>query len=153
MRYKYKSLLILSLLLSAFPVISFSQDCFEYHIEHCRWAPENEFQMSRQSRSAELEPGENIEFSIVVYENEEYYISVNGHRKLGDIRLRIYEDDEERYLLYDNKEYRYEKFFYFKATNTRNLILEISSEEDKDEIKYCLGVLIEYIENPSVNRR
>lgn len=152
MRYSYKFLLILLLLLGALPIISFSQDCFEYHIENCRWAPENEFQMSRQSRSSEFAPGEKIEFSIVVYEGEEYYISVNGHRKLGDIRLRIYEDDEERYLLYDNKEYRYEKFFYFKVTNTRNLILEISSEENKDDKKYCLGVLIEYIENPSADR-
>lgn len=72
MRYSYKLLLMLLLLLGALPVISFSQDCFEYHIENCRWAPENEFQMSRQSRSLEFAPEEKIEFSIVVYEGEEY---------------------------------------------------------------------------------
>jgi hypothetical protein len=87
-------------------------------------------------------------FSIVVYGGEEYYISVDGHRKLGDIRLRILESGDEEAVLYDNVDYKYEDFFYFKIERTRKLIVEISAEKPDDpeeaEKKYCLGVLIEF---------
>jgi hypothetical protein len=88
------------------------------------------------------------EFSIIVYGGEEYYISVDGHRKLGDIRLRVFEKDDKNALLYDNSEFNYEEFFYFKNSETRNLIVEVKAEEAEDPEeaaeKYCLGVLIEF---------
>jgi hypothetical protein len=86
------------------------------------------------------------EFSIVVYGGEEYYISVDGHRKLGDIRLRIYEDDATRTQLYDNAEFKFEEYFYFKVSRTRKLLIEISTEasDKKKQEKYCLGVLVEF---------
>jgi NurA-like 5'-3' nuclease len=97
------------------------------------------------------------EFSIVVYGGEEYYISVDGHRKLGDIGVKIYEDDKNRTQLYSNAEFNYEQFFYFKISRTRKLIIEISTEEpengQKSDEKYCLGVLIEFRDNKSSQDR
>ena len=138
--------LIISLLLFV-PLFLNGQNCTNYHIDHCRWA-DRTFLYSRQSRSAIFTEGMTSSFSIVVYGGEEYYISVDGHRKLGDIRLRIFEDDEQKTMLYDNAEFRYEQFFYFKISRTRKLIIEVSSEEPKSEKtkddKYCLGVLLEF---------
>lgn len=145
MNNKFKYLVTLILLL--FPVFLYGQNCNNYHISHCRWA-DRTFIYSRQSRSALFTPGMKSEFSIVVYGGEEYYISVDGHRKLGDIGVKIYEDDKNRTRLYSNAEFNYEQFFYFKISRTRKLIIEISTEEPESgqstDEKYCLGVLIEF---------
>jgi len=129
------------------PIFAFSQNCTNYHIDHCRWA-DRTFLYSRQSKSALFKKGMSSEFSIVVYGGEEYYISVDGHRKLGDIRLRIFEDDPQKTQLYDNSEFKYEEYFFFKVSRTRKLIVEVSTEEpEKDknpDEKYCVGVLIEF---------
>ena len=125
----------------------FSQDCTEYHIDHCRWA-DRSFLYSRQSKSAAFTPGMKSEFNIVVYDGEEYYISVAGHKKLGDIRLRLIEDDKDKIVLYDNQHFNYEDYFYFKNSLTKKLIVQIISEvsdEDKsNDERYCIGVLIEF---------
>jgi hypothetical protein len=88
------------------------------------------------------------EFRIVVYKGEEYYISVDGHRKLNDIRLKIYDNNENKTLLYDNEDFNYETYFFFKNTHTRDLIVELSTTEASDpeeaRNKYCVGVLIEF---------
>ena len=134
------------LMLSA---VSYGQNCNNYHIDNCRWA-DRTFLYSRQSKSAVFTPGMRSEFKIVVYGGEEYYMSIDGHRKLGDIRLRVYEDNEKKTLLYDNAEFEYEEYFFFKNTKTRDLIVEVTSEEADDpkeaKEKYCLGVLIEFKE-------
>ena len=92
--------------------------------------------------------GMTSEFSITVYSGEEYYVSIKGDRKLGDIRVRIKEDNEEKSLLYDNADYDYEDFLFFKNENTRNLILQVSSEAEgkfsNSSDRYCVGVLIEF---------
>lgn len=143
MRYVMKYLFLLVFLTT--PLFVQGQNCTNYHIDHCRWA-DRSFLYSRQSRSALFTAGMTSEFSIVVYGGEEYYISVDGHRKLGDIRLRIYEDDATRTQLYDNAEFKFEEYFYFKVSRTRKLIIEISTEpnEKQKQEKYCLGVLVEF---------
>ena len=129
------------------PLFSGAQECVNYHIDHCRWA-DRTFLYSRQSRSAYFTPGMKSEFRIIVYGGEEYYISVDGHRKLGDIRVRVFEENDNRTLLYDNAEFRYEAYFYFKNSRTRDLLVEVTTEEPDDpaegQERYCLGVLIEF---------
>ena len=145
MKDKFKYLIFI--LLFFLPIFAFSQNCTNYHIDHCRWA-DRTFLYSRQSKSALFKKGMSSEFSIVVYGGEEYYISVDGHRKLGDIRLQIFEDDAQKTQLYDNSEFKYEKYFFFKVSRTRKLIVEVSTrepEKDKNpDEKYCVGVLIEF---------
>ena len=82
-----------------FAGVSYSQNCNNYHINNCRWA-DISFLYSRQSKSAVFTPGMRSEFMIVVYGGEEYYMSVDSHRKLGDIRLRVYEDNKSKKPLY-----------------------------------------------------
>lgn len=153
MKYYSRYILIILFLIQA--LYSFGQNCTEYHIDHCRWA-DRSFLYSRQSKSAAFKPGMKSEFSIVVYGGEEYYLSVDGHKKLGNIRIRLIEDNTEQTILYDNAQFKYENFFYFKNSLTKNLIVEITSEVEDDEITddiYCIGVLIEFRSNTLENRK
>lgn len=129
---------------------AYAQNCLQYHVENCRWA-DRTYLYSRQSRSAGFKPGMSSEFKIVVYAGEEYYISISGHRKLGDIQMRLKEDDELKTILYDNADFKFETYFYFKNSTSRNLIIEISTplpdDPDENEKVYCLGVLIEFRKN------
>ena len=80
--------IIFTLFITISSIISYGQNCSEYHINKCRWADES-FLYSRQSKSAMFVAGMTSEFSITVYSGEEYYVSIKGDRKLGDIRVRI----------------------------------------------------------------
>lgn len=132
------------------------QDCTNYHIENCRWANRS-FLYSRQSQSALFKPGMRSEFRIIVYGGEEYYLSVDGHGKLGDIRVRIFEDEKKEQALYDNAEFNYEKYFYFKNSRTRDLVVEVTSKNtdsgSSSNQRYCLGVLIEFRETEAREKR
>lgn len=128
-------------------LLTYSQNCSNYHIEECQWADES-FLYSRQSKSALYVQGMTSEFSITVYGGEEYYVSISGDKKLGKIKIRVKEDNKDKTILYDNSNYKYESYFYFKNGNSRNLIIEISSVGEKKFSKsldrYCLGVLVEF---------
>lgn len=128
-------------------ISAYGQDCSEYHIKKCRWADES-FLYSRQSKSALFTPGMTSEFVITAYGGEEYYVSVKGDRKLGKIRIRVKQDNENKTVLYNNAHYEYEDYFFFKNENTRNLILEVSSEAQAkfadSSNRYCAGVLIQF---------
>jgi hypothetical protein len=130
----------------SFSFMAIGQDCVNFHSENCRWA-DNTFLYSRQSKSALFTPGMSSEFVITIYE-EEYYIAVAGDKKLGKIRIRVKEDNAEKTLLYDNSNYKYEAFFYFKNEQTKNLIIEVSSmarkKFDSSSERNCIGVLIEF---------
>lgn len=135
-----------AILFSISASVSYGQNCSEYHMDKCRWADES-FLYSRQSRSAVYTKGMTSEFSITVYGGEEYYVSVKGDKKLGDIRIRVKEDNADKTVLYDNSNYKYEDYFFFKNENTRNLIIEVSSTAENkfsDSSRFCLGVLIEF---------
>jgi len=140
----YKIVFLISFTLFSF--VAISQDCTNYHSEKCKWADDS-FLYSRQSKSALFTPGMSSEFVITVYD-EEYFISIKGDKNLGKIRIRVKEDNEEKTVLYDNSIYKYEDFFYFLNENTRNLIIEVSSEANKNfsssADRNCLGVLIEF---------
>ena len=140
------------LIFSLSSLIANGQSCSDYHNKNCRWAEES-YLYNTQSRSALFVQGMTSEFAFTVYGNEEYYISACGDKKLGNIKIRVKEDNKKKTVLFDNSNYRYESYFYFKNENTRNLILEISSSGEKKFSKsldrYCLGVLIENKNNTS----
>ena len=136
-----------ALVFSISSFLTYGQNCSNYHIEECRWSGES-FLYSRQSKSAVFIQGMTLKFSITVHGGEEYYVSVHGDKKLGKIKIRVKEDNKEKTVLYDNSDYKYESYFYFKNENTRNLIIEISSVGEKKFSKsldrYCLGILVEF---------
>jgi len=154
MNFLHKSLLLF--LLSLFAFQANGQVCTNYHIDNCRWA-DNSFFYSRQSRSALFSNGITSKFKIIVYSNEEYYISIAGHKKLGNINITVYEDNDKKTELYDNSNFKYEESFYFENKKTRQLIIEVTSEKDENakntNKKYCLGVLIEFRKMQNAKRK
>lgn len=84
---------------------------------------------------------------MVAYGGEDYYVAVCAHRKFGDIRFRILEDNEKRNLIYDNAKDNYQESITFTNTITRNLIIEVGVPEGDGRNlsdRRCVGVVIEY---------
>ena len=141
-----KIILILFATIFFIPVVSFSQDCTDYHQYHCLYA-DYTFFYSRQSKSALFKPGQSSELKIVAYTGEDYYIAVCAHRKFGNIRFRLLEDNDSRKVIYDNASDNYAGSLTFSNEVTRNMILEVSVPEgdNKDSNdRRCVGVVIEF---------
>ena len=138
-------IVLLAALLSI-PVISRAQDCTDYHQFHCLFA-DYTFFYSRQSKSALFKPGQTSELKIIAYSGEDYYVSVCGHRKLGNIQFRILEDNPAKKVIYDNAMDEYSESVIFSNDVTRNLIIEVSVPEvegrDAND-RRCVGVVIQF---------
>ena len=126
--------------------ITFSQDCTDYHEFNCTFADWTYF-YSRQSKSALFKKGQTSELRYIAYGGEEYFISVCTHRKFAPIHFKIYEDNEEKDLLYDNSMDDFINTVTFANNRTRKLIIEVHVSEDAqasaDDMK-CVGVLIQF---------
>jgi hypothetical protein len=122
-----------------------AQKCTDFHLAFCP-IPDFSFYYDQQSTSIALGVGESAEVKIIVYENTDYYISVCKHRKFNTAGLKIFEDTEEREVLFDNSTNAYIDSVKFHNKATRKLILEVSIPEDKndrsDDKKRCAGVMI-----------
>jgi hypothetical protein len=125
---------------------SFAQDCTDYHQYHCIYA-DYTFFYSRQSKSALFRRGQTSELKIVAYSGEDYYVSVCAHRKFGNLRLKILEDNANKTLIYDNADNDYNESIIFSNEVTRNLIIQVSvPEADVKDIndRRCVGVVIQF---------
>ncbi len=123
----------------------YSQDCTGYHQYHCTYA-DYSFFYSRQSKSALFKRGQTSEMKIIVYGGEDYYVSVCAHRKFGDIRFRLLEDNEARTVIYDNSKDDFSNSIIFSNETTRNLIIEVSVPPGKqtETDRRCVGVILQF---------
>jgi len=131
---------------SPIPLISLTQDCTDYHQYHCLYA-DYTFFYSKQSKSALFRQGQISELRVIAYSGEDYYVSVCAHRKFGDIRFRIIEDNTERRIIYDNSTDNYSESVIFTNEITRNLIIEVSVPEGDNKTsndRRCVGVVIQF---------
>lgn len=138
--------LILFSFLFLVPAGMFSQDCTDYHQYHCIYA-DYTFFYSRQSKSSLFKAGQSTELKIVAYSGEDYYIAICAHRKFGNVRFRIIEDNASRKVFYDNASDNYSESITFSNDITRNLIIEVNVPEGdpKDaNDRRCVGVVIEF---------
>ena len=144
MKAYYYLLILLFLCLK--PALSVAQDCTDYHQYHCLYA-DYTFFYSKQSKSALFRQGQVSELKIIAYSGEDYYISVCAHRKFGNIRFRILEDNAERRVIYDNADNDYNESITFSNEVTRNLIVEVSVPEgdsSSSSERRCVGVVIQF---------
>ncbi len=128
------------------PAFSSAQDCTDYHQYHCLYA-DYTFFYSKQSKSALFRQGQVSELKIIAYSGEDYYIAVCAHRKFGDIRFRIIEDNAGRRVIYDNANNDYNESVTFSNEVTRNLIIEVSVPEGDSQSsndRRCVGVVIQF---------
>jgi hypothetical protein len=138
--------ILIPVLSAIITICSIAQDCTGYHQFHCLYG-DYTFFYSRQSKSTLFKRGQTSEFKIIAYGEEDYYISVCAHRKFGDLRFRIIEDNEDSTLIYDNAEHEYKSDIIFTNKSTRNLIIEISvppgNEREMNE-RRCVGLVVEF---------
>lgn len=133
--------------------IAQAQKCLHYHENNCD-IPDYTYYYNGQSKSALFKRGQTSELKVVVFEGEEYYISVCGDKKLGQIRFRILEDNELHRVLYDNSQHGFTDNMTFTNTASRKIVIEVSippvevrpnSKEKVDaNATYCAGVLIAF---------
>jgi hypothetical protein len=141
-----KIIIVLITTFFSLPVISLAQDCTGYHQYHCLYA-DYTFFYSRQSKSALFKPGQTSELKIIAYNGEDYYVAICAHRKFGNIRFRILEDNENRKVIYDNAQDNYNESITFSNEVTRNLILEVSvpeGESGAENDRRCVGIVIQF---------
>ena len=123
-----------------------AQDCTDYHEFNCTFADWTYF-YSRQSKSALFKKGQTSELRLIAYGKEDYFISVCTHRKFAPIHFKIFEDNEDKDLLYDNSSEAFINTVNFSNNRTRKLIIEVTVPNtvaaDADD-KKCVGVLIQF---------
>ena len=123
------------------------QDCFYYHEYFCKF-PNSTYFYSGQSRSALFAFGMTSEFKIVTFGGEDYHISICYERKFKNVRMRLIEDNTDKTVLYDNKDFTYQSTMTFTNNVARKLIIEISVPEDvsgkEGQDLHCVGVLIHF---------
>ena len=124
-----------------------AQDCFYYHEYFCKF-PNSSYFYSGQSRSALFAYGMTSEFKLVTFGGEDYNISICYERKFKYVHLRLIEDNADKTVLYDNKDFNYQAIMNFTNNVARKLIVEISIPEDETgkeaQSLHCVGVLIHF---------
>src|SRR5690606_4866660 len=77
-----------------------AQSCRGYE-KRCDSAPKH-FEASSLSRSITMRKARKTVINQTFYGNREYFISVCGKKRLGNIHFRLIADDESQTVLYDN---------------------------------------------------
>jgi hypothetical protein len=142
------------IILIIFFVVSFyfqayGQRCVNYHEKFCE-IPDFTYYYNGQSKSGLFAKGQTSELKIVVFEGEDYFVSVCGEKKLGELRFRVLEDNNLKRVLFDNSQHGFVKTMTFTNTVTRKVVIEVTIPEGTDDKidtpgeKHCAGVLIAF---------
>ncbi|GAO28893.1 hypothetical protein [Geofilum rubicundum] len=82
------------------------------------------------------------------YGNREYFISVCGKKRLGNIHFRLIADDESQTVLYDNAIENFQETQLFVIQNTMKVKIELSAPHYfDDQNSECAGVQVHYNRN------
>ena len=74
------------------PAISFGQYCNYFHTKYCLPSEDEMFKLNGQSKSALFAKGQTSELNIIVYNGQDYRISLCMDENLGSqIKFKIYE--------------------------------------------------------------
>ena len=104
---KFISKIVVVVLVTISPVISFGQYCNHFHKKYCNPSENDYFKLNGQSKSALFAKGQTSELNIIVYKGQDYRISMCMDENLGtQIQFKIYE----------TKKVKVEKVFETKTT-------------------------------------
>ncbi len=129
---------IISLLLTSITQNTFSQKCagFEKQIQ----ISSDKVLKKSLSKSFAIKEKEVIAINHIFYENNEYFISVKGSKKLGKIRIKLL--DENKKVLFDNSLANFKTSQNFIIEKTMPIRIELSAP-DYSSIHYeCLGIKV-----------
>ncbi|MFQ3579777.1 MAG: hypothetical protein SNJ71_06530, partial [Bacteroidales bacterium] len=113
------------------------------------------------SRSGLLLKGQSDSFRFQIFQGKDYRITICNEEMLGNtINFQIRDFDSDA-LLYDNKDYNYEKVFEFTCLTSRTVKIVVMIPSDNNTITTssiginpkptqmgCVGVLIESMVTP-----
>ncbi len=139
--------------------------CFGYQRDSCRTSNNMFYKVHEESRSALFLKGQTSSTRFTIYNGRDYRISLCWDPILGgQIKFKLI-DDQSQNILYDNSTDQYSSDFEFTATQTRDILIEITipgqsaslealTNEDiifvrKDMELGCVGVLIEHMITPT----
>jgi len=153
---------LLACLMGLFPFLGFSQDCVDFHKTNCK-PPEStsSYSYDPASRSGLLMKGQTSEFRVDLYQGRDYRITICNQEALGNnVQYRII-DNEDNSVLYDNKEFNFEKAFEFSVLISRQVKIVVTVPADDKTSKTtsiglkpkptqmgCVGVLVESMVTP-----
>jgi hypothetical protein len=142
-----------------------TRKCFGYQRDSCPTSSNMYYKVHEESRSALFVLGQTSRTKFTIFNGRDYRISMCFDPILGSqIGLKLLDSDTGN-TLYDNKQDNFATEFEFTATQSREIIIEISvpgksslSDSDgnediifvrKDTEMGCVGVLIEHMITPS----
>nr|WP_319398248.1 hypothetical protein [uncultured Carboxylicivirga sp.] len=133
-------ILLMSFLVS---MSSHGQDCRNFE-KKCP-SPPKDYKISSLSKSFSLRKKQIIHVKLTLFSNRLYFFSVDGKKNLGVIHFRIFEDNEERRIIYDNASNGFDKTKILNIQSTVNLVIEVSAPSYfKDRVRECSGLLVAY---------
>lgn len=153
---------LFAFLMCVIPFASFSQDCIDYHKNNCKGpASLSNYQYDQVSRSGLLMKGQTSEFRINLYQGRDYRITICNQEALGEnVQYQIV-DFENNTVLYDNKEFNFERAFEFSVLISREVKIVVTVPADASTQKTtsvgfkpkptqmgCVGVLVESMITP-----
>ncbi len=147
-----------------FPMAISAQECIDYHKTNCKPTQSiagSVYTYCDDSRSALMLKGQQSEFRFQLHQGKDFRITICSDAALGDkIQYQIIDWDENT-LLYDNKDYNFERSFEFTVLRTRNVKIVVDIPADskttsantlgfkaKPTQMGCVGVLIESMVTP-----
>ena len=131
---KYINKLVLLAVIIMVPAMSFSQYCNYFHSKYCLQSENEMFKLNGQSKSALFSKGQTSELQIIVYNKQDYRISVCMDENLGS---------QVKFKIYETKKVKVEK-----VIETKSMEEEVEScgtcngtgEADGEECYDCEGV-------------
>jgi hypothetical protein len=133
--------LLLIFTLTAFFVPVHGQRCTGFD-KRCASAPA-QFEASSLSRSVSMRKGRKVVITQIFYGNSEYFISVCGKNRLGNIHFRLISVDNNNTVLYDNASDSFKDSQLFVINNTMNVRIELSAPHYFDDSNSeCAGIKI-----------
>jgi hypothetical protein len=110
---KHINKIVLLAVIVMIPAMSFAQYCNHFHDKYCYPSENDMFKLNGQSKSALFSKGQTSELSIIVYNKQDYRISVCMDENLGEqIKFKIYETKKvkvEKVIETKSMEDEYEK--------------------------------------------
>ena len=91
MKQHINKIVLLAAIISI-PALSFGQYCNDFHTKYCQPSEDEMFKLNGQSKSALFAKGQTSELNIIVYNKQDYRISLCMDENLGSqIKFKIYE--------------------------------------------------------------
>lgn len=125
-------------------------DCKKFHLySDCNSNPGPRFKYDGQSRSNIIGVGDQLIYSLVLYENKQYVLNFCTSEFFKPVHIKVMSPEDEN-LIYDNADEKYLETLTLNIDKTQRLkimvevMAENMTEEDKLDYFGCIGMLVKH---------